>query len=227
LLWVVAWRGLRPKRLPRPGGELFAGPHDLCGLLVLCFAFVCFGLVVISWIAQPLMVPRYALAAAVPLLLIPLLLAHRLDRRTPLLIMAFFMIGTAPAWLGRAAHPPGFREMAAYLNEHVDSRTDGVVLCIYDTSHPDVIECEKLGFAYYPLERAEPHELWLDPNANRAQQAILEDPRGLYLAVFQGDPLPLLEHAGRQIVPFVINGAAYSRLYFKPYRLIHVAPLSR
>ena len=227
LLWVVAWRGLRPKRLPRPGGELFAGPHDLCGLLVLCFAVVCFGLVVISWVAQPLMVPRYALAAAVPLLLIPLLLAHRLDRRTPLLIMAFFVIGTAPAWLGRGAHPPGFREMASYLNEQLDPQADAVAVAIYDTSHPDVVECERLGFAYYPLERAEAYELWLGADSDGTHHAVLEDPRGLYLVVFEGDPEPLLEEAGRRILPFVINGEAFSRLYFTPYRLIRAAPLSR
>jgi hypothetical protein len=227
LLWVVAWCGLRPKRLPRPGGELFAGPYDLCGLLVLCFAFTYFGLVTISWIGQPLMVPRYALAAAAPLLLIPLLLAHRLDRRTPLLIMAFFVIGTAPAWLGRGAYPPGFREMAQYLNEHVDPQVDAVAMAIYDTSHPDVVECERLGFAYYPLERAAPYELWLGADPDGTHRAVLGDPRGLYLVVFEGEPVPLLEEAGRRLLPFVINGEAFSRLYFKPYRLIRVAPLSR
>jgi hypothetical protein len=224
LLWAVAWRGLRPKRLPRPGGELFAGPHDLCGLLALCFAFVYFGLVIISLVVQPLMVPRYALAAAVPVLLIPLLLAHRLDQRTPLLIMAFFMIGTVPAWLGRGTHPPGFREMAAYLNDHVDPQAEAVAVAIYDTSHPDVVECERLGFNYYPLEHAAAHELWLGPDPEGTHRAVLEDPRGLYLVVFEGEPEPLLDRAGRQIQPFTLDGETYSRLFFKPYRLIRVAP---
>jgi hypothetical protein len=71
-----------------------------------------------------------------------------------------------------------------------------------------------------PLE-----ELLLEADGVTPRNAILQDPRGLYMVVLWADPFPILKAAGRQPVSIIHDGRPYSRLLFTPYRLIRVAPL--
>ncbi len=74
----------------------FTGSKDPCGLLLIVLAAAWLGLVVVSWVVQPAMILRYALPASIPALLIPLVVARRLNSYAPLVIMAISVVGTAP-----------------------------------------------------------------------------------------------------------------------------------
>ncbi|UCC30207.1 MAG: glycosyltransferase family 39 protein [Phycisphaerales bacterium] len=225
VLWIMSAFGM-PLRLPgRRGGRIFAGREDILGLLLLCWLSAWFGLLVISWVAHPAMVARYGLPAAAPALLIPLVIACRWDRRGPLIIAVVFVIGAAPHWLIRE-HAPGFRELAAYLEKHVDPESEAAVLIIDNTVYPGWEDSERLGFQYYPMKGVPVEELRLNPDGLAAEDSILKDPRGLYLIALWADPFLILEAAGRQAVPFQIDRLSYSRLLFAPYRLVRVAPLA-
>jgi hypothetical protein len=224
LLWATGAFGLSFKRSGRFGGPLFGGPRDICGLLLLCWLGGFGGLLLISWLAHPAMVARYALPAAVPALLLPLVMAHRLDRRAPLLIMAVFAITALPGSLARR-FDPGLRELAQYLAKRVDPNTDVVVVTMDQTIYPGWEDSERLGFLYYPMPNVPLEELLLEADGVTPRNAILQDPRGLYMVVLWADPFPILKAAGRQPVSIIHDGRPYSRLLFTPYRLIRVAPL--
>jgi len=226
-LWLIASRGWTTERFRRPGGKLFTGADDLCGLLLVWFGCAWFGLLVISWIAHPAMVARYALPASIPALLIPLLVAYRLDRRAPLIIIVVFAIRAAPELVTHATeYDPGFRELAALLNRHVDPETEGVILTIDNRTYPNWEDMERLVFDYYPLDDIPVQALHLGPDGVTPKNSVLEeDPRALYMVVLWADPFAILEAAGRQARPIYLDGVAYSQLLFTPYRLVSVAPL--
>lgn len=224
LLWLASALGVSSLRPRRSGGPLIAGRMDICGLLFLCFLGGWFGLLVISWLGHPAMVARYALPAATGALLIPLVFAHRWDVRAPYVIAVAFVIGGAPTALLRP-NSPGLREMAGFLKEHVDPSAEAAVLTIDNAIYPGCEDSERLGFEYYPMEGVPVEELLLDSDGVTARNKILEDPRGLYLVVLSADPFPILQAAGRQAVPIVLEGTSYSQLLFTPYRLVRVAPL--
>ncbi|MBU0639248.1 MAG: glycosyltransferase family 39 protein [Planctomycetes bacterium] len=226
LVWALAACRRWPHKLFRAGRELCAGTQDMCGLLVACWLGVWFGLVVLSWLVQPALIARYALAASVPALLMPLVVAYRFDRRAPLVIALVFVLGKAPEWFTTQQVRPGFRELVEYLNANADPQRDLVALAVHDTSHPAAIEGERLGFNYYRLERLTVRELYLHPLAADANTTLLGEPRALYVVVFQGDPVPLLESAGRQIIPLQAGGRSYRQLLFSPYRLLKASPPS-
>jgi hypothetical protein len=223
-LWIAGAFGLKLRRLRRPGGSLFAGREDICGLLLVWWLCAWFGLLVISWLTHPAMVARYALPGAVPMLLLPLVVAHRLDRRVPLVVMAVFIASAAPVWMGRTFEP-GCREMVAYLNTHVDPEGGAVVLAI-DSGRLGWEEMERMPFRYYPLDDLSLLELPLRPNGRPVDDRVLTDPRTLYLVVFRSEPSEILAGTGRRIVPIVEKGLSYSQLLFAPYRLVVVAPLA-
>jgi hypothetical protein len=233
-LWIASASGVTLPDTPQPGGRVFGGRVDFCGLLLACFATGWFGLLVISWIAHPAMIARYALPASVPAILIPLILAHRLDRRMPLIIVAVFALASAPEWITRGyasqeppqwRSDPGLRELAAYLTEHADPTNEVVVLTLDATIYPEWEDSERLVFDYYPIEGVPIEELRLGPDNITAENDILKDPRGLYLIVLWADEMAIVEAAGRQIVPFEIEDRSFDRLLFTPYRLVHIAPL--
>ena len=202
----------------------FTDSKDPCGLLLIVLAAAWLGLVVVSWVVQPAMILRYALPASIPALLIPLVVARRLNRYAPLVIMAIFMVGTAPEYLGRKSSVvPGFRELSMFLNERVDPRTEAVVLAIDGTVEPSWADLERLAFRYYPIRGLPVYELPVTPNGSAETPAILEDPRALYIVIFRADPLPMLKAAGRVLSPFNVEGRQYRQLLFSPYRLIRVA----
>jgi hypothetical protein len=117
----------------------------------------------ISWLAHPAMVARYALPAAVPAILLPLIVAHRIDPRAPVVIAIVFFVASAGQWTGRSEKAmPGFREMVEFLNEVVDPDREAVAVVIDRATSPGWEEMDRLGFDYYPLG--------LRPNQSRDRQ---------------------------------------------------------
>jgi len=196
------------------------------GLLLTWLACAWFGLLVISWVAHPAMVDRYALPAAIPALLIPLAVAHRLDRRLPMILMIVFSALGLRDWTKtRWEVDPGFRELSKYLAEAVDPANDGVVLTIDRRTHADWDDAERLPFQYYPVNDVPIAELHLAPDGITATNDALGDPRRLYLVVLWAEPFAILRAAGREAELFSIEGEMYTQLLFSPYRLVRVAPL--
>ncbi len=224
VVWLVTLSRWRPKRWTRLWAPGDAEPEAMTGLLIACLVGSWFGLLVISWIAHPAMVARYALPAAIPALLIPLMIAQRLHRRAPLVIALVFVVGSAPVWINRQANV-GLREMSQYLIEHVDPNRELVVLTIDNTIYTGWEDSERLGFEYYPIPGLPVAELHLESDGVTARNDVLKDPRGLYLIVLWADELKIIEAAGRRIEPIKIDGIKLSRLLFEPYRLIRIAPL--
>jgi len=174
---------------------------------------------------QPVMVTRYALPAAVPALLFPLIIAHRIDRRAPIIIAALFIVGTAPDWVsyGRGADP-GFRELRNYLAQDVDPEAEAVVLTIDNVTYPNWADMERLAFEYYPLGDRPVYELPVNADGVPEEDSIIYDPRTLHLIVFRADPLPLIKAAGRTVRDIPHEGVSYSQRLFTPYRIIELAP---
>ncbi len=178
---VIAWGGVAktPKRqnaeTPKPGGGLQASeptmrlvtsphrhvailPHSsgVFSLLLIWLGAAWGGLLVISWMAHPAMVLRYALPAAAPAILLPLIVLRRFDRRLPLLVAGLFVAGTAPAWTGRIDQvQAGFREMVAFLDEYADPQREAIVAVVERTSSPGWEEMDLLGFEYYRSSKFE------------------------------------------------------------------------
>lgn len=204
------------------------GEHgDPVGLLLAWLAMSWLGLLVISWIAHPAMVDRYALPAAVPAVLIPLVVAHRLDRRAPVVIALAFFVATAGQWTSRSQRVmPGFREMVELLNEVVDPQREVVVVAIDRNTSPGWEEMDLLGFDYYPLRRGEVFPLYLRGDRLDGDQPILDDPRGLYIVTFLADPERAIESAGRTMGRVRIDDRTFTQLLFTPYRLFYVMPES-
>ena len=225
-IWVLGVRGrIASARLSRVG-ILFAGREDPCGLLLLWLLCGWLGLAVISWAVQPVMVTRYALPVAVPALLLPLVIGHRIHRYVPLAVTVLFILGTAPTWLkhGREVDP-GFRELTAYVEQYLDPPREAIVLTIDEVNYPNWDDMERLALAYYPLEDRPVYELRVTRAGGLPADSILRDPRALYLIVFRAEPFDLIEAAGREVTPIWHEGRSYSRLLFTPYRLMRVAPL--
>lgn len=195
------------------------------GLLLTCFAFAWAGLLVASVLIQPMTIARYALPAAVPALLLPLVVVQRLDRRLPAIIAGLFVLGTAPDWWNHGREiEPGFRELTKYVQEHLDRHDDAVVLTLDAETYPDWPEMERLALEYYPINDRPVYELPINATGTAPDESILEDPRTLYLIVFRAEPLSTLLAAGRKPSRIEHEGISYSRLLFSPYRLLRVAP---
>ncbi len=206
--------------------RLFDGPLDLCGLLLVWLVCSWFGLMVISWIAHPAMVDRYALPAAMPAILLPLIVAHRLDRRLPVVLLTVFATMGVRDWTQeRLDVEPGFRELSKYLAEAVDPEKDAIVLTIDRKTHPDWDDAERLAFQYYPVRNYPIKELLLAPDGVTAMNDVFRDPRGMYLVVLWADPFAILKAADRRPELFMIEGQTYTQLLFSPYRVIRVSPM--
>lgn len=196
---------------------------NLCGLLAAWLFCSWFGLLVISWVAHPAMVERYALPAGVPAILLPLIVAHRLNHRLPVVILLVFAALGLREWTQtRLEAEPGFRELSHYLAETVDPKKDAIVLTIDRKTHPDWDDAERLAFQYYPVRDYPIEELHLAPDGVTAMNEILRDPQGMYLVVLWADPFAILEAAGRKTELFSIEGQTYTQLLFSPYRLVRV-----
>lgn len=195
---------------------------DLLPLLLWWLAAAWGGLLIISWIAHPAMVGRYAIAAALPAMLIPLVVAERIHARLLLLVaVVFFALGLQQS-LTRATTPDfGFREMSAYLASTATD-SDLIVLAIDNRTHPDWDDAERLCFQYYRVPGHEIAELHIAPDGRSVENDVLFDPRAVYLVVLWSDPFPIIAALGRESEPFVVDGVQYSQLLFSPYRLVKI-----
>ncbi len=212
LLWVL--RGRRePDRREAPT------------LLVIWLLCSWFGLLVISWAAHPALVDRYALPAAIPAIVLPLLVAGRLHRALPVVIAVVFMGVGLRTWAQRNLEiDPGFRELSEYLVQHADPQKDLIVLTIDRKTHPDWDDAERLPFVYYPPGELPTAELHLAPDGVTAENDVLDDPRAMYLIVLWADPFAILEKAGRRAEIIRAEGREFTQLLFSPYRLVRIAP---
>jgi len=223
-IWALAAGGWVK---PRGIGAIASGREDVCGLLLCWLLFAWLGLAVVSWLVQPVMVTRYALPAAVPALLFPLIVAHRLRRWVPLVVAPLFCAGAL--WWGsdvRAA-APGFRELVQYVQRDGDPDSTNVVLVIGHSANPHWGEMERLALRYYPIENRPVVEVELNENERPKDDSIFRDPRPLYLIVFRSDPFALLRDVGREAESIMYEGETCPQLFFEPYRLVRVAALNR
>ena len=229
-LGAVAWITIARQRksLIEPGSGPENGVEtrgEAVALLLTWLVCAWAGLILISLVVLPVTVTRYALPAAIPALFLPLLFADWLQHRAPLILVAVFVAGTAPDWITRNWEvSPGFRELTAYVREHVDSETEAVVLTVGHAETPHWVEMQRLALEYYPLDDRPVYELLIDKDGQSEPGSILEDPRRLYLIVFRSDPFPVILEAGRRPEAIEYEGTSYSQLLFSPYRLICVAP---
>ena len=170
-------------------------------------------------------VTRYALPAAIPALLLPLLLAARLHRHGPIVLAALIVFGTAPQWFAKVTTTePGFREMVGHIRTNANPQTDGVALVIESSEAPYWADMRRLALQYYPLDDRTVNELVLDPLVAQSGHEVLHDGRRWYFMVFRGDPVPVLVGAGRRFESFAGDETTYRQLAFEPYRLMKVAP---
>ena len=226
IVWMAGAFGVLPRSSWLRGERLYKGRGDICGLLLLWLFAAWFGLLLISWLAHPAMVARYALPAGIPALLFPMVIAYRIHRRVPLIVLVVLGLASFPDWADRQV-TPGFREMASFLREHVEGDNELVVLTIDHTTFPGWEDSERLGFRYYPITDLPLAELHLESDGVTAKNNVLRDPRGMYLIVLWADPFPILEAAGREPLDIVLEGQSFAQLAFEPYRLVRVAPMRR
>ena len=197
------------------------------GLLLMWLACSWVGLLGLSVVAGPLGVVRYALPAAVPALLLPLVVARAVHRVLPLVIAGLVVGLTSPRWIDFGTEvEPGFRELTKYIGENLDPSREAVVLVRDTASFPHWPEVDRLALAYYPIAGREVHELDARLEGALAEGSILRDPRALYLIVFRAEVESLVRAAGRRFTRIHVDGESFSRLLFAPYRLLRVAPLS-
>lgn len=222
--WGLARLGWLPRSIGQPLSEARAACPDCCPLLLWWLGGAWLGVLVVSWLITPLTVTRYVLPAAVPALLLPIVVASRLRAWGGTALAVFVLTASWPVWwAGSAQITPGMRELVAFLDANVDPRHEAVALAIYD--HPNEAELERLALRYYPLRKVPVHELHLNAAPGGPGDAILRDPRPIYLVLFLGDPQPRVEAAGRHLEPIVVEGKSYPLLLFTQYRLVRVAPL--
>jgi hypothetical protein len=219
IAWALGFR--RPQ-----GGEAYGVgyPHGSAGvsLLLWWLGTSWIGVWLISTLGLPLMVTRYVLPAAIPAMLLPLLVARRFHRYGPLAIAVLTGALALPGLLSaRAAPALGFRELMAFLEAHAQP-SDAVVYAVKGVT-PEQAEFESLAFRYYARPGLSVRQWRMDDAGER--EAIVADRRRLYVVAFLADPLPTLQAGGRVLEPFVIDGTMYSQLAFGPYRLLRIAAL--
>lgn len=180
----------------------------------------------LSFAGRPLLVPRFVLPAAIPLLLLPMIvLARASPRAVAGLAVVLLVLQALGARRVMDAPPAGLRELVWFLNESVRKEPGAAVLCIHATREV-FAENERLGLRYYRPASGPVAELRLN-GTDGANADVLRDPRRLFLIVFEDDPLILLKAAGRQVEPFVDLPELpkpVDALLFEPYRLMQVAP---
>jgi hypothetical protein len=220
-LWVLAAIRLSAARWAR---AVHSGGRDVCGLLFAWLLAAWLGLALISWLVQPMMVTRYALPAAVPALLLPLVVAYRLRPWLPAVVAPVFCVGAL--WWGFATRidSPGFRELVQYVERHSGAGDTLVVQVIGASMNPQWAQMQRLALAYYPMDR-DVHEVRLDAEGRPIDGSVFQDPRPMVLIAFRSEPFSLLERVGREPEPILFEGDWCPQLFFAPYRLLRVAPV--
>jgi 4-amino-4-deoxy-L-arabinose transferase-like glycosyltransferase len=160
----AAWRGggRGPAWEARRGAALCA--------LWLLFAFVAF--LPIQELYRPLLEPRYALPAVVPLVVGALGCAARFHRAALVAATALLVGLAAPAAPRTWAPAPGLRELAAWLEREVPP---GGELAVLDWSYTEgFVNPEIAGLAYYGLRDRPVRLVAAQPEARGAVAAALE-----------------------------------------------------
>ena len=203
-------------------GQAVFAPEGLLSLWICCSWL---GLMLLSWFLLPMTVTRYALPAAIPALLLPLVLAARIHRWGPIVLAAVIVFGTAPQWIAKCTTSEvGFRELVQYVGQAADPEADAVALVISHSSVPHWADMHRLALKYYDLDDRSVREIALDEHKRPLTDEVLADPRRLFLIVFRSDPIALILEAGRRVESFNIDGESFQQLSFPPYRLVKVAP---
>jgi len=221
MLWTLAAARRILSRHVR-AGRIIADRSDPVVLLLVWLICSWGGLVAVSWLVHPALLARYALSAAAPAMLLPLIVASRLDARIPVVIALLF--GGLALWDWTHAvgdTGPGFRELAAYLQEHVNAEREAVVL-VLDQPTPELQELDRLPFRYYPLVKIPILELPLQADGVTPAGDALKDSRPLWMVVFRADALAIARSAGREPDVIKIGEDEYTQLPFLPYRLAQV-----
>ncbi len=228
VLWLMARTGVARRLLDKTGKTIASGSADPVGLLMIWLAIFWGGLLAISMAGAPLLVSRYLLPSAVPATLIPLLVAARIDRRLPLILAVVFCIQTAPQWIMQSAqYEPGFRELVAFLDEHIDAEKERVVLAVDQKSYPNQEALERVAFDYYPTQGVPIDYVALDGNGLPADPDAFSDPRATYLILFGSDPGAILMAIDRTAESIHYEGEAYPQLRFDPRRVVRVSAKPR
>lgn len=195
------------------------------GLLSFWICCSWLGLMLLSWGFVPMTVTRYALPAAIPALLLPLMLAAHIHRWGPIVLATLIAFGTAPRWIEKCTTAePGFRELVQYVRETADPEADAVALVIGHSSVAHWSDMRRLALKYYQLDDRSVREIALDEHKRPLTDEVLADPRRLFLIVFRSDPIALILEAERRVESFIIDGESIQQLLFPPYRLVKVAP---
>ncbi len=224
LLWLIAWVYTRNgSRASTFLSRICPGPNDLCPFLLIWLACSWFGLLIVSYLAQPSVVDRYAIAATIPGILLPIVIAHRIHRTLAAFVVVVFLGVSIFGWQKQLDIDPGFREMATYLDSTIQRDRDIVVLVTPEHSDPSWAEAEQLPFEYYPVPGLTVRELQIRANGTPVDESILKDPRVAYLVVTRIDPFPILEAAGRSPELIEMEGKRYTQIGYSVYRLVKVA----
>jgi 4-amino-4-deoxy-L-arabinose transferase-like glycosyltransferase len=164
LALAAAWRGgARGQGLEGRRGAV------LCALWLL-FAFVAF--YPVQELYRPLLEPRYALPALVPLVVGALGCAARLHRAALLAATALLVALAAPVLPRIYAPAPGLRELAAWLQREAPP---GAEITVLDWSYTEgFVNPEIAGLAYYGLRDRPLRLVAAQPEARGAVAAALE-----------------------------------------------------
>jgi len=222
--WLVARVGVAGRVFDQTGKRIATGSGDPVGLLIVWLVIFWGGLLAISLAGASLFVSRYMLPAAVPATLIPLLIAARLDRRLPMILAVVFCVQMAPQWVMQSAEfDPGFRELVAFCNEHINAPKERVVLAVDHKSYPNQEALERVAFDYYPTRGIPIEYVALGEDGLPVDPDAFADPRATYLILFGSDPGRLLTAIGRPAEPIALDGQAYPQLRFDPRRLVRIS----
>lgn len=228
VLWLMARLGTAGRFFDRIGQRIATGAGDPVGLLLVWLVVFWGGLLTISLAGAPLLVSRYLLPSAVPATLVPLLIAGRMGRRWPMILAVVFCIQTAPQWVMQSAqYEPGFRELVSFLNEHVDTQQERVVLAVDHKSYPKQEALERIAFDYYPTRGVPIDYVSLDPDGLPVDPNAFSDPRVTYLILFGSEPGRILSAIDRKAEPILLDGESYPQLRFDPRRLIRISAKPR
>ncbi len=184
------------------------------------------GLVLISLTLMPLAVNRYALPAAIPALLFPLLIARKIKPVIVPVITVAFCLYAAFKLPDQLTAAPGFRELTQFVKQKIDPHENLIANVVGRSTNPYWQEMRSLALQYYPIDDRLIHEIVLDKNDDPSYDPILNNPNALYLIVFRSDPFAIAKAVGRHSEPIQVNDHSYLQLNFSPYRLVRIAPIA-
>jgi len=186
-------------------------------LMLLWVLFVLGGPLVLSALARPVFVPRYAISVCVPATVGLIVFADRFSRAaligTAAVMVLLNAVGTVVRFTTMPARPNGLHKIIDHLNH---TATDSDVAVVVDMPFcPNYINPVEMGFEYYGL-RPDIRVLHLRGNLGTGlitQDGALNDPRNLHIITILGDVETALKARGRK---------DYISYALEPYRYFQV-----